>query len=113
MRSHTSGMLSLGKGAVYSTSTKQKINTKSSTEVEFVGIDDLMPQILWTRLFMTAQGFEVNDNIIYQDNESAMKLANNGRGSSGKRTRHINIRYYFVTDRIAKGDVRLQHCPTD
>ena len=46
MRSHTGGLLSLGKGAVYSTSKKQKLNTKSSTEAELVAIDDLMPQIL-------------------------------------------------------------------
>ena len=72
-----------------------------------------MPQILWTRLFSTAQGFKVNDNVIYQDNESAIKLQNNGRSSSGKKTRHINIRYYFITDRIANGDVRVEHCPTD
>ena len=57
MKSHTGGMLSLGKGAIYSTSQKQKLNTKSSTESELVGVDDLMPQILWTRLFLIAQGF--------------------------------------------------------
>ena len=85
MRSHTGAMLSLGKGAIYSTSTKQKLNTKSSTEAEFVGIDDIMPQILWTRIFLIAQGFAVNDNIVYQDNESAIKLENNGRSSSGKK----------------------------
>ena len=113
MRSHTRGLLSLGKGAVYASSIKQKINTKSSTDAEFVGVDDLMPQILWTKLFLTAQGFEVKDNVIYQDNESTIKLENNGRSSSGKRTRHINIRYYFITDRIAKGDVRVIHCATD
>ena len=113
MRSHTGGMLSLGKGAIFSTSTKQKLNTKSSTEAEFVGVDDLMPQILWTRLFLIAQGFDVTDNVIYQDNESAIKLEENGRASSGKRTRHINVRYYFITDRIANGEVRIAHCPTD
>ena len=113
MQSHTGGILSLGKGAVYATSIKQKINTKSSTEAEFVGVDNLMPQILWTKLFLNAQGFKVSNNIIYQDNESAIKLERNGRGFSGKRTQHINIRYYFITDRSAKGDVRIQHAPTD
>ena len=113
MRSHTGGMLSLGKGSVYATSTKQKLNTKSSTEAELVAVDDLMPQILWTKMFLEAQGLKVQDNIIYQDNQSTMKLANNGRGSSGKRTRHINIRYFFITDRVKRGDVRIIHCPTD
>jgi hypothetical protein len=33
-----------------------------------------------------------------------MLLEKNGKASSGKRTKHINIRYYFVTDRISKGE---------
>ena len=54
---------------------------------------------------LEAQGFKVQDNIANQDNQSSMKLENNGRGSSGKRTRHINIQYFFVTDRIKRGDM--------
>jgi hypothetical protein len=46
MRSHTGGAISLGTGAAYSTSKKQKLNTKSSTEAEFVGINDVLPQAL-------------------------------------------------------------------
>ena len=105
--------MSLGKGAIYSSSTKQKLNTKSSTEAELVGVDDLMPQILWCRLFLQAQGFNVTDNVIHQDNLNTIQLIKNGRGSSGKRTRHINIRFYFITDRLAKGDISVTHCPTD
>ena len=112
MKSHTGGMLSLGKGAVYSASTKQKLNTKSSTESKSVGIDDLMPQIIWTRLFLEAQGFVVRTNILYHDNQRTIKLANNGWASSGKRTRYLNIRYYFVTDRIAKDDKKVEHYTT-
>ena len=37
----------------------------------------------------------------------------NGRASSSKRTRHINIRYFFVTDKIKSGEVAVQYCPTD
>ena len=45
-----------------------------------------MPQILWACLFLKAQDFNVTDNVIYQDKESAIKLEKNGRASSGKRT---------------------------
>jgi hypothetical protein len=41
-----------------------------------------------------------------------MKLENNGKASSGKRTRHIAIRYFFITDRIASKEVTVQYCPT-
>jgi hypothetical protein len=105
MKSHTGVMLTLGKGAAYAASTKQKLNTKSSTESEVVGVDDRMPQVLWTRYFLEAQGYAIDESIINQDNQSSILLEKNGRGSSSKRTRHINIRYYFVTDRAAAGDV--------
>ena len=57
MKSHTGGIMTLGKGAIYGTSTRQKINTKSSTEAELVGVNDVMPQVLWTRYFLEAQGY--------------------------------------------------------
>ena len=64
----------MGRSALYSAPNKQKLNTKSSTEAELVGVDDLMPQILWTRYFMEAQVVKVSDNVVYQDNQSAMRL---------------------------------------
>jgi hypothetical protein len=42
-----------------------------------------------------------------------MLLETNGRASSGKRTRHIEIRYNYVADQVAKGDLRVVWCPTD
>jgi hypothetical protein len=112
MKSHTGGVMSLGKGAVYGTSTGQKLNTTSSTEAELVGVNDVMPQILWTRYFLEAQGYGVNDSIVYQDNQSSILLEKHGKASSGKRTRHINIRYFFVTDRIAAKELTVEYCPT-
>jgi hypothetical protein len=88
------------------------LNTKSSTEAELVGVDDRMPQILWTRYFLEAQGYKVRENKIYQDNQSDMLLENNGRGSSSQRTRHINIRYFFMNDRIQAKEVSVEYCPT-
>jgi hypothetical protein len=98
MRGHTGGMASLGKGALMPTSTRQKINTRSSTETELVGADDMMPQIMWTNYFMNAQGYGLTQTILYQDNQSAILLEKNGKMSSGKRTKHVNIRYYFIKD---------------
>jgi hypothetical protein len=83
--------MTMGRGFPLDKSTKHKLNTRSSTESEIVAVDDLIPQILWARLFMRAQGIEVRDNILYQDNKSAMLLETNGRTSSSKRTKHINM----------------------
>jgi hypothetical protein len=112
MKSHTGATMSLGKGAAYSRSTRQRLNTKSSTEAELVGVDDVMPQVLWTRYFLEAQGYTVRDSIIYQDNQSSILLEKNGKCSSRKRTRHINIRYFFVTDRVKVNEVSIEYCPT-
>jgi hypothetical protein len=111
MRSQTGAASSLGKGCIMSTSIKQKLNTRSSTETEIVAVDDMMPQVLWTNYFLRAQGYGAEKTIIYQDNKSAILLETNGRASSSKRTKHIHIRFYFVKDRIDSGEVCLEHCP--
>mmetsp|Transcript_13263 Transcript_13263/g.28116 ORF Transcript_13263/g.28116 Transcript_13263/m.28116 type:complete len:106 (+) Transcript_13263:1938-2255(+) len=90
-RSHTGAVLSLGKGGVISVSRKQRLNTKSSTEAEVVGVDDASSQILWTNYSIKAQGYQINETLVYQDNQSAILLEKNGKQSSGKRTRHMNI----------------------
>ena len=102
----------MGSGSIINMSRKQKLNTRSSTEAELVGADDASTMILWTRLFMEAQGYEVKDNILYQDNKSTILLLENGKHSSGKRTRHMNIRYFLLTDQIEKGNLRVECCPT-
>jgi hypothetical protein len=91
-------------------STKQKLNTRSSTESEIVGADDFMSAICWTRYFMEAQRYQVQDNILFQDNKSAILLEKNGKASSSKHTKQVNIRYFFITDRVDKGDVSLVWC---
>jgi hypothetical protein len=107
------GAMSLGKGCPINMSCKQRINTRSSAEAELVGVNDNMTMVLWVKLFLEVQGIEVVDNIIYQDNKSTMLLEKNGRQSSGKKTRHFEIRYYFIHDHIKRGNVRVEYCPTD
>jgi len=91
----------------------KKLNTTSSTEAELVGVHDAMSHIAWTRHFMLAQEIKIYHNILFQDNQSAMYLEKNGISSSSRNTRHINIRYYFIKDRIKSGEVELIYCPTE
>ena len=112
MRSRTGVMFSLGKGAVYCASTKQKIMTTSSTEAELVGVADAMPKILWCRYFMESQGCNVQDVYVYQDNQSAILLENNRRKSVSKGTRHVKIKYFFITDKVKNNEVKILYCPT-
>ena len=113
MKSHTGAVMTMGSGAVQSISKKQKVNTRSLTEAELVATDDVIAQIVWTRNFLEAQGVKVDTNIVYQDNQSAMLLEKNGRSSAGKRSRHLDIRYFFITDQVNQGNLEIRYCPTD
>ena len=111
-KSHTGATMTYGTGAVQSLSRKQKLNTRSSTESELVGADDGSVLILWTKLFIEAQGYKIKENILYQDNKSTILLIDNGKRSSSKRTRALNIRYFFLTDQVEKGNLVIKYCPT-
>ena len=84
MRGQTGGVMMLGKGAVYSTSIKQKLNATSSTEAEVIGTADILPQVMWTSYFLGSQGYKPGRCIVYQDNMSAQLLETNGQRSVGK-----------------------------
>ena len=67
-------------------------------EAELVAADDVTVPLLWSKWFMEEQRYGGTKTILLQDNKSAMLLEENGKQSSSKRTRHINIRYFFITD---------------
>jgi hypothetical protein len=76
MKSHTGGVMSLGIGGFSCKSSKQKLNTKSSTEAELVGASDYLPNTIWLKLFLEAQGYQVTESILEQDNESCWIATN-------------------------------------
>ena len=61
---------------------------------------------------MEAQGYKLDSNIIFQDNQSAIKMESNGRASCSDRSRHINIRYFFIKDYVKQNKIEIKYCPT-
>ena len=112
MRGHTGGIISMGKGTIIRNCSKQKINTKSSTESEIVGVSDFLPYTMWASYFLRAQGYNLYRNIFYQDNTSTINMLHNGKASCGSKSRHIHIRYFFTKDVIKREEMELLHCPT-
>jgi hypothetical protein len=114
MRSHTGGGLTMGQGQGFPivASWKQKLNTKSSTESKLVDVNDIMPIMLWTCYFLLSQGYGIVENLLLQDNKSLILLEQNGKASSGKRTRHIDIQYFFITGRANMKEISIGWCPT-
>ena len=78
-----------------------------------MAVNNAIVQILWTCYFLERQGFAVKNNIVYQDNMSTMLMAKNGKLSSGKRTRHMDIRLFFVTDHVRSGEIQILHEPME
>ena len=112
MKSHTGGVMSLGRGALVTKSRKQKLNTKSSTEAEVVGASDYLPNTIWAKRFLAEQGYEVKSTFA-QDNQSAIRLEKNGLRSAGKQSWHIDIRFFFIKDRVEQENIEIFYCPTE
>ena len=85
--------------------------TKSSTEAELVGLSDTASQAIHLRNLIVAQGYELGPAVVYQDNLSSMPLIKRG-GPGSERSRHIHIRYLWLAEKVAQGEVELQHLGT-
>ena len=81
MKGQTGGEILLGTGLIHGQSSKQKINAKSSTESDLIGVSEYLPFHVWTVNFHEKQGYNLERKILYQDNMSAMRLKKNGRNS--------------------------------
>jgi hypothetical protein len=111
-KSHTGSCIVVGEiGAIHRKSGKQQKVTKSSAEAELVALSDSASQGLHTRNFIMAQGYECGPMTAYQDNMSTMALIERGR-SVAKRTRHIDIRYFWVKERVDNGEAIVRHMGT-
>ena len=113
MKGHSGEFATEGKGAVFSSSTKQKLNTLSSTECEIVTVGEKLPKAIWYRYFRIEQGGSSKEDILLQDNQSSILIKNNGRMSCGKGSKHIHIRYFFIWDRVQNKEVQIRYCPTE
>ena len=77
-----------------------------------VGVDNSLGYILWARYFTVDQGYDMVLSLLYQDNMNAILLETNVRASSSKRTKHIKVKYYLIKDKVNRGEITIEHCPT-
>lgn len=76
-------------------SNYDKVNTRSSMETELIAVNGALSNVQGTKSFMLEQGYDLSTEI-KEDNRSTMLLMRNGRLSSGKRMKHLDIRYFYV-----------------
>ena len=76
-----------------------------------MAVDEGITKPLWLRKLLIAQGQTVEDCILFQDNQASMKLEKHGFTSAGKRTKHFEIRFWFMTDLVQRGVFSIEYCP--
>ena len=113
IRSHTRGFMTIRKGCVYWTSVHKKLNIKILTKAKLVGVSEILTQFIWTRYLLEDQVDQIESSIVYQDNMSEILMEKNRLGLSSKRTHHINMRYFFKTDRVWSKELSIEYCPTN
>ena len=108
-KSHTGSCVVVGEiWVVHCKSEKQKNFSKLSTEAELVALLDSYNQALHVRRFLEGQGYEMRPVKVYQDNLSCMALVARGR-SGAEKTRHFDIRYFWVKEKVDQGEVIIEH----
>ena len=94
-RGHTGASQSQEKFPIISAPTKQKLNTRSSTEIDLVAADESMLHATWTSYFLDYKRYKVKETIMYKDRKSEILLEKNGKNCISKKTNHINIRNFL------------------
>jgi hypothetical protein len=111
-KGRTGTVLMCGGSMVGAWSTRQAINTKSSSETELVGLTEDCTWALWARNWLRGQGYRPKAVRIYQDNLAVQDILKQGP-SAEMRTRHLSIRYHFVGKLIKRDGVIIEYCPTE
>ena len=91
-------------------SRRHKMVTRSTCEAEYVQLSDSVSDSLWFSSLLGELGYPQNHVSVYEDNQSAIKLASTERITD--RNRHIDIRYHQVREKVADGRVVLRYCNT-
>nr|GFB47684.1 retrovirus-related Pol polyprotein from transposon TNT 1-94 [Tanacetum cinerariifolium] len=106
-RNSTSGGVQfLGGDKLISWSSKKKDCTlMSSAEAEYVSLSACCAQVLWMRTQLTDYGFHFDKIPMYCESKAAIAISCNPVQHS--RTKHIDVRYYFIKEKVEKGIVEL------
>ena len=112
-RKSTTGYCTFMNGNLISWQTKKQTTVALSTaEAEYMAISDLAKEIMWMRMILTELQLSIETpTIIYVDNQPAIRISEND--SDHDRTKHIDIRHYYIRDLVNDGSVKLQWISTD
>lgn len=111
-RSTTGWVFMLGGGAMSWGSKLQPTVALSSSEAEYMAASAAVQEALRLRSLLSSLGMEQHGAIkIYEDNQGCIALSENP--VMHRRTKHIDIRYHFIRERVESGEVKLVYVPTE
>jgi hypothetical protein len=105
-------MATLGGAPIAVKSSKLQFVTTSSTESELTAISSTITYVIWLRRLLQELGFPQSmPTCIFHDNLSAIQMLVTGN-TNWQRTKHIHLRFAFITEHLELGTIRFCHCPT-
>ena len=104
-RSITGYLVKIADGIICWQSHAQKTVALSSTEAEYMALSDCSRQIVWLQSLLGELGFSHTRTPIYGDNQGSMFIGSNP--VQDRRTKHIDIRYHFIREKIVEGKVEV------
>nr|GFB72239.1 retrovirus-related Pol polyprotein from transposon TNT 1-94 [Tanacetum cinerariifolium] len=81
------------------------IKEKVEKEAEYVSLSACCAQVLWMRTQITDYGFYFDKKPMYCDSKAAIAISCNPVQHSC--TKHIDVRYHFIKEKVEKGIVEL------
>jgi hypothetical protein len=113
-KGQTGIIITLGKTGppVFCKSKKQKLVSRSSTEAELIALNEGLPEVIWAKQFMENMGISQKMITVFEDNTSTIILANKQNGATLSKTKHIQIRFYYVRELIEQREINIVYLST-
>ncbi|GJV39164.1 retrovirus-related pol polyprotein from transposon TNT 1-94 [Tanacetum coccineum] len=110
-KSTSGGLQFLGGKLVSWSSKKQDCTAMSTAEAEYVSLSACCAQVIWMRTQLLDYGYKYNQIPMYCDSKSAIAISCNPVQHS--KTKHIDIRYYFIKEHVEKGTMKIYFVRTE
>ncbi|CAI7857526.1 unnamed protein product [Closterium sp. NIES-54] len=111
-KSPTGYVYCLNGAAISWQSKRQPMVALTTTESEYISLCLCIQEGVWLKRLFGEFGHELAGGVsVFVDNQSAIALAQNA--CLHGRTKHMHVRWHFIREMVASGEVILQWCPTN
>jgi len=91
-------------------SKRQPTVALSTTEAEYMALCQAIREAIWLRQMLAELGIQTGKIPVNADNKSAIALGRNPEFH--KRSKHIDVQYHFVREKVQSGQIDIPYLPT-